>query len=159
MSRSLFHRKCRSRIAASSFLRSRIMLTSSISSSCCPWISVGSKTLKLVSKVLFLLWIGSFWEWMSRSGSGSSKPKSKETLAYIQRLPQYYIPSPDPSSLSSWRISSSLEAPDMKSSSESIELSLVSGVGGAAAEATLLLCRVGCEVEEIFASAALLFLV
>ena len=46
----------------------------------------------------------------------------------------------------------------MKSSSESIELSLVSGVGGAAAEATLLLCRVGC-VEEIFASAAVLFLV
>ena len=75
-----------------------------------------------------------------------------------------YIPSADPSSLSlsSWRTSSSsLDAPDMNSSSESIGLTVVSGVGGAdtaAAEAILLLDLVA-GLEDPTASAAFLFLV
>lgn len=65
-------------------------------------------------------------------------------------------------SVSSRPISSSLDAADRKSSSESISL-VVTGVGGAgseAAEATILFLgpgSVGVEVDVIFASAAFRF--
>jgi hypothetical protein len=67
-------------------------------------------------------------------------------------------PSPEPSSLSSSMISSSLDAPDKYSSSESIWLLVVSGVGGEAAEAILLFGWASFTLMP-FASAAVLFLV
>lgn len=73
------------------------------------------------------------------------------------------VPSAEPSSLSlSCSISSSLDMPDMNSSSESIGLPVVSGVGGpsltAAAEAILLLDLWAERVSEAtIASAAFRF--
>ena len=73
------------------------------------------------------------------------------------------LPSTEPSSLSlsSWSVpSSSLDKPDMNSSSESMVLPVVSGVGGAetaAAEAAILLLDLCAGLEDPIASAAFLF--
>jgi hypothetical protein len=73
------------------------------------------------------------------------------------------LPSTEPSSLSlsSWSVpSSSLDKPDMNSSSESMVLPVVSGVGGAetaAAEAAILLLDLCTGLEDPIASAAFLF--
>lgn len=82
-----------------------------------------------------------------------------------KELVEIDIPSADPSSLSlSCSMSSSLDMPDMKSSSsESIGLAVVSGVGGPSfsltAEAILLLDLVEDELsEDTIASAAFRFL-
>lgn len=104
----------------------------------------------------------------SGSGSGSSSnPKSVSDTASASRISTEnytngYIPSPDSLSVSSCNMSSPLETPDMKSSSESILVLVLvlvdgSGVGGfgSLAEANLLLFRV--PFEDSMASAFLFF--
>ena len=92
--------------------------------------------------------------WISKRQTREGPPRKRNV----------YIPSAEPSpfSLSSCRtLSSSLDMPDMNSSSESM-LSVVSGVGGAASAAAeaaiLLLDLVACLSEDAIASAAFLFL-
>src|ERR1700733_14417441 len=103
-----------------------------------------------MSKDFFFFCTGSFCE-NPKSGSGSSKPKSVGSQALSVRENKegghehdesFSPPSADPSSLSlsSCRTSSSsLDTPDIKSSSVSIRLAVVSGVGGAAAAEAILL--------------------
>jgi hypothetical protein len=86
------------------------------------------------------------------------------TMLVLHRLKLKYgeedVPSPETFSfsLSSCRTSSSLDIPDMKSSSESmLGLPAVRGVGGLAAEAIFFFGRDSNLTEDIAASAAFLF--